>query len=239
VPKAVVTALPPPVAPPPPVFRPGGLIYEAAVRPLTLLHPEIPETQRGTVAALAHPAMLRHLARLGVSAVELMPGHAWIDERHLARLGLSNGWGYNPVAMMALDPRLCPGGIEELRTTVRALRRAGIGVILDVVFNHTGRERRPRPHAQPARASTRAPTSATTPTGGSSTTRAAATRSTAPTRRRAASSSTPCAISWARRAWTASASTSPRSSAARRRASTRRRRCCRRCARTRCCATAC
>jgi hypothetical protein len=138
VPKAVVTALPPPVAPPPPVFRPGGLIYEAAVRPLTLLHPEIPETQRGTVAALAHPAMLRHLARLGVSAVELMPVTAWIDERHLARLSLSNGWGYNPVAMMALDPRLCPGGIEELRATGAGAAQGGIGVILDVVFNHTG-----------------------------------------------------------------------------------------------------
>ncbi len=137
-PKALVTALPDPVAPPPPVFRPGGLIYEIAVRPFTMLHPEIPPEQRGTVAALAHPAILAHLTRLGVAAVELMPITAWIDERHLGPLGLTNGWGYNPVAMMVPDPRLCPGGIEELRATTAALRAAGIGVILDVVFNHTG-----------------------------------------------------------------------------------------------------
>ena len=67
-----------------------------------------------------------------------MPIAAWIDERHLAPLGLTNAWGYNPVAFMAPDPRLCPGGIEELRTTVATLRAAGIGTILDVVFNHTG-----------------------------------------------------------------------------------------------------
>jgi glycogen operon protein len=75
---------------------------------------------------------------LRVGAVELMPIAAWIDERHLAPLGLTNSWGYNPVAMMALDPRLCPGGIAELRTSVAALHEAGIGVLLDVVFNHTG-----------------------------------------------------------------------------------------------------
>ena len=67
-----------------------------------------------------------------------MPIAAWIDERHLAPLGLSNGWGYNPVAFLAPDPRLCPGGLPELAATVAALRDAGIGTILDVVFNHTG-----------------------------------------------------------------------------------------------------
>ncbi|KAK0358182.1 hypothetical protein LTR94_036447, partial [Friedmanniomyces endolithicus] len=67
-----------------------------------------------------------------------MPVVAWIDERHLPPLGLSNAWGYNPVVPMALDPRLAPGGIAELRATVAALRAAGIGVILDLVFNHTG-----------------------------------------------------------------------------------------------------
>ncbi|MBP7002807.1 glycogen debranching protein GlgX [Amaricoccus sp.] len=137
-PKAVVTPLPPPVAPPPPVFRPGGFVYELPVRPFTMLHPDVPPALRGTVAALAHPAVLDHLTRLGVDAVELMPVTAWIDERHLPPLGLSNGWGYNPVAMLALDPRLCPGGITELRDTVAALRAAGIGTILDVVYNHTG-----------------------------------------------------------------------------------------------------
>ena len=137
-PKAIVQDLPPPIAPPPPVFKPGGLIYEVPVRAFTLLHPDVPVALRGTVAALAHPAILDHLTRLGVDAVELMPIAAWIDERHLAPLGLTNGWGYNPVAFMAPDPRLCPGGIAELRTTVATLRAAGIGTILDVVFNHTG-----------------------------------------------------------------------------------------------------
>ncbi len=67
-----------------------------------------------------------------------MPIAAWIDERHLAPLGLTNGWGYNPVAFLAPDPRLCPGGLPELAATVAALRAAGIGTLLDVVFNHTG-----------------------------------------------------------------------------------------------------
>lgn len=137
-PKAVVTALPPPLPPRPPLFRPGGLIYEVPVRAFTLLHPEVPKAIRGTVAALAHPAVIAHLLRLGVDAVELMPVTAWIDERHLPPLGLRNAWGYNPVAFLAPDPRICPGGIAELRATVAALRAEGIGVILDLVFNHTG-----------------------------------------------------------------------------------------------------
>jgi glycogen operon protein len=73
-----------------------------------------------------------------VSAVELMPIVAWIDERHLPPLGLVNAWGYNPVAMMALDPGLCPGGVSELRETVAALHAEGIGVLLDIVLNHSG-----------------------------------------------------------------------------------------------------
>ena len=137
VPKAVVTDPVPAVAAPP-LFRPGGLIYEVPVRAFTMLHPDVPEPLRGTVAALAHPAVIEHLVRLGVDAVELMPVTAWIDERHLAPLGLRNAWGYNPVALMAVDPRLCPGGVDELRATVAALRDAGIGTILDLVFNHTG-----------------------------------------------------------------------------------------------------
>ncbi|MFN3470520.1 MAG: glycogen debranching enzyme, partial [Novosphingobium sp.] len=86
----------------------------------TMLHPDVPEAIRGTVAALAHPAIIGHFRRLNVSAVELMPVVAWIDERHLPPLGLRNAWGYNPVAMMALDPRLCPGGVAELGKTVAA-----------------------------------------------------------------------------------------------------------------------
>ncbi|CDX55599.1 glycogen debranching enzyme [Mesorhizobium plurifarium] len=137
-PKAVARSLLKPVPAKPPLFQPGGLIYELNVRSFTRLHPDVPEAQRGTVAALAHPAIIEHLKRLGVSAVELMPVTAWIDERHLPPLGLGNAWGYNPVTFMALDPRLAPGGLKELRDTVAGLRKAGIGTILDLVFNHTG-----------------------------------------------------------------------------------------------------
>ncbi|BCM18265.1 glycogen debranching protein GlgX [Mesorhizobium sp. J8] len=137
-PKAIARSMPKPVLAEPPLFLPGGLIYELNVRSFTRLHPEVPEAQRGTVAALAHPAIVEHLKRLGVSTVELMPVTAWIDERHLPPLGLGNAWGYNPVTFMALDPRLAPGGLEELRDTIAVLRKAGIGTILDLVFNHTG-----------------------------------------------------------------------------------------------------
>jgi len=137
VPKAVVTRdVAAMIAPP--LFRPGGFVYEIAVRAFTMLHPEVPEELRGTVAALAHPAVLAHLKRLGVDAVELMPITAWIDERHLPPLGLHNSWGYNPVVPMALDPRLVPGGMAELAAMVAALHAEGIGVILDLVFNHSG-----------------------------------------------------------------------------------------------------
>ena len=138
VPRAIWPRALPEVPLQPPVFKRGGLIYEVNVRGLTMLHPEVPAAQRGTVAALAHPAVLAHLEKLHVSAVELMPITAWIDERHLPPLGLRNAWGYNPVVPMALDPRLCPGGVAKLRETVEALHARGIGVILDLVFNHTG-----------------------------------------------------------------------------------------------------
>ncbi len=137
VPRAIVT--PPTIVPvAPPLFTPGGLIYELNVRGFTMLHTDVPEAQRGTIAALAHPAIIAHLKKLNVAAIELMPIVAWIDERHLPPLGLTNSWGYNPVVPMAIDPRLAPGGVAELVDTVAALRSAGIGVILDLVFNHTG-----------------------------------------------------------------------------------------------------
>ncbi|MGE3365261.1 MAG: glycogen debranching protein GlgX, partial [Rhizobiaceae bacterium] len=135
-PKSIVKSLPQATLATP-FFRPGGLIYELQVRAFTKLHPDVPEQQRGTVRALAHPAIIDHLKALHVSAVELMPITARMDERHLQPLGLTNAWGYNPVSFMALDPRLCPGGVAELRKTVDALHAAGIGVILDLVFNHT------------------------------------------------------------------------------------------------------
>ncbi|MGD9914902.1 MAG: glycogen debranching protein GlgX [Rhizobiaceae bacterium] len=138
VPKAVVEPPLAPVAPAPPLFRPGGLIYELSVRGFSMRHPQVPLARRGTVSALAEPAIIEHLRKLRVGAVELMPVTAWIDERHLPPLGLSNAWGYNPVAFKVPDPRLAPGGITDLRRTVATLRNAGIGCILDVVFNHTG-----------------------------------------------------------------------------------------------------
>ncbi|ENN87425.1 glucosyll hydrolase (glycogen debranching) protein [Rhizobium freirei PRF 81] len=143
-PKAIVSRNVP-VTAAKPLFQPGGLVYEIAVRPFTILHPDVPAKQRGTLGALAHPSVIAHLKRLQVDAVELMPITAWIDERHLPPLGLTNGWGYNPVGFMALDPRLVPGGMKELRETVAALHAEGIAVILDLVFNHTGESDRQGP----------------------------------------------------------------------------------------------
>ena len=138
VPKAIVTSPIEPGLSQPPIFKPGGLIYELNVRGFTRCHPQIPAQLRGTIRALAHPAIIAHFKKLRVNAIELMPIVAWIDERHLPPLGLRNAWGYNPVAPMAIDPGLAPGGIAELEDTIVDLRRAGIGVLLDVVLNHTG-----------------------------------------------------------------------------------------------------
>ena len=138
VPKAIARKLPDPEMPKPPPFEAGGLVYEVPVKAFSIRHPAVGEHERGTVGALMHPAIIDHLLKLKVAAVELMPVTAWIDERHLPPLGLSNAWGYNPVTFMALDPRLAPGGLPELRRTVAALHDAGIAVLLDVVFNHTG-----------------------------------------------------------------------------------------------------
>jgi glycogen operon protein len=136
-PRAVLQHLSP-VHVQPPHWKPGGLVYEINVRAFTMLHPDIPNAERGTIKALTHPAILAHFEKLGVSALELMPITAWLDERHLPPLGLRNSWGYNPIALMALDPRLCPGGVRELAETVATLHSHGLGVILDLVFNHTG-----------------------------------------------------------------------------------------------------
>lgn len=138
VPRAIVTGPLPEAIVDAPLLPPAGLVYELNVKGFTQLHPTVPKAKRGTVAALAHPDVIAHFKKLHVNAVELMPITAWIDERHLPPLGLSNAWGYNPVGMMALDPGLCPGGVAELRETVAALHAEGIGVILDLVFNHTG-----------------------------------------------------------------------------------------------------
>jgi len=143
VPKAVVEAPAPAAAALPP--QPPGFIYEVAVKAFTARHPGLPVPLRGTAAALAHPRVVDHLVTLGVDTVELMPVAAWIDERHLPALGLRNAWGYNPVVLMAPDPRLAPGGLAELRLAVDALHAAGVRVLLDVVANHTGESDRDGP----------------------------------------------------------------------------------------------
>jgi isoamylase len=118
------------------------LIYEAHVRGLTMLHPDVPAEQRGSYAALAHPAVIDHLTRLGVTAVELMPVHQSVPEPALVRRGLTNYWGYNTIAFLAPDNRYSSSGtpyghVAEFKTAVKALHAAGIEVILDVVYNHT------------------------------------------------------------------------------------------------------
>ena len=151
VPKAIVSELPPALAPKPPLFSAGGLIYEANVRALTIRHPDIPEKIRGTLAAVAHPAIIEHLRKLNVAAIELMPIVAWIDERHLAAaradqcLGLQSGH--------LQGARSAPGARRHRRTA-----RHGGGTARGRHRRHSRpglqphrRERRVRPDAVAAR----------------------------------------------------------------------------------------
>ncbi len=117
---------------------PETVIYELHVRGFTRMLDAVPEKLRGTFAGLAHPAAMAHLLRLGVTTLELMPCAGWIDERHLRAAGLTNYWGYNPIAFCAPDPRLAPGGWREIRESVAALQEAGFEVLTDVVLNHSG-----------------------------------------------------------------------------------------------------
>ncbi len=112
--------------------------YELNVRGFTMRHPSVQGPLRGTIAGLTTPRVIEHFKFLGIDTVQLMPVAAWIDEGHLPALGLTNAWGYNPVSYFALDPRLAPRGPQELRHMTDAYRKAGISVILDVVYNHTG-----------------------------------------------------------------------------------------------------
>lgn len=139
VPRSVVSATERPVADTRP-RRPWRetVVYEAHVRSLTRLHPDVPEALRGTYEALGHPAIVGYLTRLGVTALELLPIHAFADDRFLVERGLVNHWGYSTLAFFAPEPRyLGPDGPAGLRHAVAALHAAGIEVILDVVFNHT------------------------------------------------------------------------------------------------------
>ena len=130
----------------PPAGEPGRkriapealIIYELNLRGFSRLNPAIPEAARGTFAGLAHPASIAHLAALGVTAVEVMPADTFVDERHMPALGLADAWGYNAVVFGSPDPRLAPGGWEEVRAATDALHAAGMEAILDVVFNHNG-----------------------------------------------------------------------------------------------------
>ncbi|HLY35440.1 MAG TPA: glycogen debranching protein GlgX [Candidatus Limnocylindria bacterium] len=117
------------------------LIYEVHVKGFTVRHPDVPPELRGTYLGLASPPALEHLQRLGVTAVELMPVHHHVTNRFLAERGLTNYWGYNSAGFFAPDTRFAtPGGdpVREFREMVRGLHAAGIEVILDVVYNHTG-----------------------------------------------------------------------------------------------------
>jgi glycogen operon protein len=117
------------------------VIYETHVKGLTWRHPEIPEHQRGTFAALAHPVVLDYLVHLGVTAVELMPIHHFVHDNRLVDQGLRNYWGYNSIAYLApyngYSSRQGHRAVNEFKAMVKALHSAGIEVILDVVYNHT------------------------------------------------------------------------------------------------------
>ena len=114
------------------------IIYETHVKGFTQQHPGIPPERRGTYAGLASAPAIEHLKRLGVTAVELMPVHSFVDDKHLVDQGLKNYWGYSSIGFLAPDMRYsATGSISEFKTMVKRLHSAGLEVILDVVYNHT------------------------------------------------------------------------------------------------------
>ncbi|KWT60940.1 glycogen debranching protein [Streptomyces albus subsp. albus] len=118
------------------------VLYEAHVKGLTMLHPDLPDDLRGSYAALAHPAVIDHLTGLGVTALELMPVHQFVHDHRLVDAGLANYWGYNTIGFFAPHNAYASWGdrgqqVLEFKSAVRALHEAGIEVILDVVYNHT------------------------------------------------------------------------------------------------------
>ena len=123
---------------PPNVPWSDTVIYEAHVRGMTMLHGEIRLEERGTFAALANSSDYRHLQRLGITAIELLPIQAFLQDRTLVDRGLTNYWGYNTLGFFAIEPRYLSEKLRnEMRIAVRRLHAAGIEVILDVVYNHT------------------------------------------------------------------------------------------------------
>ncbi|MDR7385298.1 glycogen debranching protein GlgX [Promicromonospora iranensis] len=118
------------------------VIYEAHVKGLTMRHPDVPDELRGTYAGLAHPAVIEHLTKLGVTAIELMPVHQFVTDPSLAAKGLTNYWGYNTIGFFAPHNGYAGYGrrgeqVMEFKAMVKALHQAGIEVLLDVVYNHT------------------------------------------------------------------------------------------------------
>ena len=118
------------------------VIYEAHVKGLTMLNPGVPQEMRGTYAGVGHPITIAYLRSLGITAIELLPVHHFVDESHLAELGLTNYWGYNSIGFFAPHANYASTGtrgeqVQEFRNMVKALHEAGIEVILDVVYNHT------------------------------------------------------------------------------------------------------
>jgi isoamylase len=118
------------------------IVYELHVKGFTQLHPDVPEAIRGTYAGLAHPAAIKHLTDLGVTAVELMPVHQFVQDSYLADKGLRNYWGYNTIGFLAPHNEYSSAGdaggqVNEFKAMVKALHAAGLEVILDVVYNHT------------------------------------------------------------------------------------------------------
>ena len=119
------------------------IIYEMHVKGFTQRNPDVPEDLRGTYAGLAHPASIEYLQKLGITAVELMPVHHFIDAGHLVDNGLVNYWGYDSIGYFAPEGRYSSAGtdgqqVREFKAMIRALHAAGLEVILDVVYNHTG-----------------------------------------------------------------------------------------------------
>jgi len=119
------------------------IIYELHIKGFTICHLAVPQELQGTYAGLAHPAVIDYLQKLGVTAVELLPVHQFVVDKHLREKGLTNYWGYNSVGFFAPDARYCSSGtrgqqVDEFKTLVKTLHRKGIEVILDVVYNHTG-----------------------------------------------------------------------------------------------------
>ncbi len=115
-----------------------SIIYEVHTKGFTFLHPDVPSALRGTYAGLATAPIIDYLRNLGITAVELMPVHCFVDDRSLVEKGLRNYWGYNTIGFFAPEPRYsATGSLNEFKTMVKSLHSAGIEVILDVVYNHT------------------------------------------------------------------------------------------------------